>query len=80
MKRQHFIYDKEELQKNFEYLLTFGTELPDDSTGQFSGITSRTFVLTGVDYEFAFEQDKLIALTITYNGLQAVQDWCNAYN
>lgn len=69
--RSYEIYDRAEIESNFQHVSTFGVEQEDNSTGQFTGgIYSRTFLLTNVEYEFVFEKEKAIMLSITFKGLQ----------
>lgn len=68
--RSYDIYDRAEIESNFQHVSTFGVEQEDTSTGQFTGgIYSRTFLLTNVEYEFVFEKENPIMLSIMFKGL-----------
>ena len=68
--RIYDIYDRAEIESNFQHVSTFGVELEDNSTGQFTGgVYSRTFELTNVEYEFVFENKVPIMLSIKFKGL-----------
>ena len=68
--RSYDIYDRAEIESNFQHVSTFGVEQEDNITGKFTGgIYSRTFLLTNVEYEFVFEKEKPIMLSIKFKGL-----------